>query len=288
VLEADAARAGGIRLEVRELTYAYPGHPPALQGVDLILEPGTYLALVGQNGAGKTTLAKHLNGLLRPTGGQVLVDGEDAGRLSVGRLAHKVGYVFQNPDHQIFADSVVDEIRFGPRNLGLSEEVVATRVERALEAFGLQTLAGERPATLGFGLRRKIGLASVLAMDTPALILDEPTTGLDWPATESLMSAVGDLAESGRTIVVITHDTRLVANFVPECAVLHAGKLVARGPTAAVLREASYSAQMGLDLPQIGQLARRLGWTGDDLALTVPQFVEVYAGQRALRRDKGR
>jgi energy-coupling factor transport system ATP-binding protein len=282
------ARLQGARLQAVGLTFAYPGRPPVLRGIDLDLEPGTYLALLGQNGAGKTTLAKHFNGLLRATQGQTLVDGQDASRLSVGELAHKVGYVFQNPDHQIFSENVADEIRFGPQNLGFPDEDVADRVDWAMNTFGLRALAGERPATLGFGLRRKVALASVLAMGTPALILDEPTTGLDRPSAHALMATVGELAAKGRTVVIITHDTRLVADFVPDCAVLHEGELLGHGPTGAVLRDAALTSRAGLELPQVGQLSVRLGMTDDQLALSVRQFIKTYTHLRAQTREGGR
>lgn len=274
-------RIEAVSLQAIDLTFAYPGRPAALRGVSLDLEPGAYLALLGQNGAGKTTLAKHFNGLLRASGGQVVVDGQDASGLSVGALARKVGYVFQNPDHQIFADTVAEEVGFGPRNLGLSDQDTAARVDEALEMFGLKDLARERPAMLGFGLRREVALASVLAMRTPVLILDEPTTGLDRPSAESLMRTAGELAANGRTVVVITHDVRLVADFVPECAVLHDGELLARGRTEIVLRDASVTTRAGLELPPVGQVARRLGLGGDHTPLSVGDFVESYAHMRA-------
>jgi energy-coupling factor transport system ATP-binding protein len=182
---------------VRDLWYRYGGEVTALRGVDFEIKDGDYVAVIGQNGSGKTTLVKHFNGLLRPTQGRVLVKHttrnarhgtlKDTESLTVGQLAQTVGYVFQNPDHQIFCATTREEIAFGPRNLGLSETEVKRRVEEALVRFNLEQYADRPPAVLGYGLRRKIGVAAVYSMQPRIFILDEPTTGLDWWGTMELM-----------------------------------------------------------------------------------------------------
>jgi len=278
----------GLSLELVDLTFAYPGRPPALSGVTLRIERGEYLALLGQNGAGKTTLAKHFNGLLRPSGGKVLVGGRDASGLSIGELAQQVGYVFQNPDHQIFAGTTREEIAFGPRNLGLMEAEVAERVDATLEAFGLVAQADLPPAMLGYGTRRKVALASVLAMRPQALILDEPTSGLDRRSVIELMALLAAYSGEGRTVIVITHDVRLVADHVPHCAVLTSGKLGARGGTQSVLSDANLLSATGLDLPPVGRLARRLGMGGADAPLDVVAFTRTYEAKRSESRGKSR
>ena len=193
---------------VQDLWYGYSGEVAALRGIDLEIEDGDYVAVIGQNGSGKTTLVKHFNGLLKPTRGRVLVKLEtrnpkpetlvDTASLTVGQLAQTVGYVFQNPDHQIFCDTIREEFAFGPRNLGLPEAEVRRRVEEALARFDLEQYADRPPAVLGYGLRRKIGVAAVYSMRPRIFILDEPTSGLDWRSTVELMElAVRGNPQSG-------------------------------------------------------------------------------------------
>jgi energy-coupling factor transport system ATP-binding protein len=284
----DGGEPRGLALETVDLTFAYPDRPPALRSVRLRVAAGEVLALLGQNGAGKTTLAKHFIGLLRPTRGSVRVDGEDAVRLSIGELAHKVGFVFQNPDHQIFAGTTKEEIAFGPRNLGLSQVEIDERVTEGLETFGLSGQAEVPPAMLGYGTRRKVALASVFAMRPKALILDEPTSGLDRRSVIELMGQLSDYAEQGRTVVVITHDVRLVADHIQRCAVLHEGELLASGRTRDVLTQPDLMSTTGLELPPVGRLARSLGMDEAGLPLDVAAFRQAYATLRAERRELGR
>jgi energy-coupling factor transporter ATP-binding protein EcfA2 len=195
--------AGEPCIVVQDLWYSYGGEVTALQGIDLEIEDGDYVAVIGQNGSGKTTLVKHFNGLLKPTRGRVLVRGlsdregspllRDTADLTAGQLAQTVGYVFQNPDHQIFCATTRQELAFGPRNLGLLEVEVKRRVDEALACFDLEEVADKPPAVLGYGLRRKIGVAAVYAMQPRVFILDEPTTGLDWRSTMELMELIGEM-----------------------------------------------------------------------------------------------
>jgi energy-coupling factor transport system ATP-binding protein len=280
------------RLETVDLWFAYGDDSPALRGVTLTIGPGEIVALIGQNGSGKTTLAKHFNGLLRPSRGRVLLNGEDIRGRSVGWLAQTVGYVFQNPDHQIFSPTTRQEIAFGPRNLGLDESVVQQRVEEALRAFGLSAFGESQPAALGYGLRRKVSVAAVCAMQTPALILDEPTTGLDGKSTAAIMALVKDLQRQGRTIILITHDMRLVADYASRCLVLHEGRLLADGSPRAVFGQTGLLAQAQIEAPQISRLSRRLAAFGlsEDI-LTVAEFCEAYSALASGRLDavaKGR
>src|SRR5581483_11930107 len=173
-------------IQVQDVWFTYPGGVQALRGVNLQVSAGERLALLGRNGSGKTTLAKHLNGLLVPTRGRVLVAGVETVGQDVGRLAALVGYVFQNPDHQLFSRSVREELAFGPRNLGLPPGEVARRVEAALRQFGLEEAADTPPAILGFAERRLVAVASVVAMRPAALVLDEPFAGLSWPSVVRL------------------------------------------------------------------------------------------------------
>ncbi len=262
---------------MRDLWFAYEEGPSVLQGVSMEIKRGDFVALIGQNGSGKTSLAKHFNGLLRPTQGSVLLYGEDSRERSVAQLARTVGYVFQNPDHQIFSATTREEIAFGPRNIGLEESEVQHRTEQALEYFDLTAYADYQPAVLGFGLRRKVSIAAVYAMRTEVLILDEPTAGLDWKSTHELMQHTGDLHQKGHTIILITHDMRLVAQYAPHCMVLRDGNLMASGDTRAIFEQAELLRETHIELPQICQLARRLEhFNLKESILTVGEFLEVY------------
>ncbi len=266
-------------LEARDLWFAYEAQPPALRGISLSIAAGDFVAIIGQNGSGKSTLAKQFNGLLRPAQGQVLLFGRDIQDRSVGELAHTVGYVFQNPDHQIFSASTRDEIAFGPRNLGLAEEEVRQRTEEALRLFDLSAYADLQPSILGFGQRRKISLAAVYAMRPQVLILDEPTSGLDWRSIRELMRLVVRLREQGRTILLITHDMRLVAEYAPRCLVLKEGRLVAFDETRSIFAQTDLLVGTKIAPPQITELARRLAPRGlmSDI-LTVDEFCDRYGG----------
>lgn len=266
-------------LEAQELWFAYPDSPSALQGLNLTIGPGEYVALIGQNGSGKTTLAKHFNGLLRPTRGQVRLDGEDMANLPVYQLAHQVGYVFQNPDHQIFSPTIREEISIGPRNLGLTDDEIADRVEWALALFGLEPHAERQPAILSFGLRRQVSIAAALAMRTPIVVLDEPTAGLDQRGITQMMSQIDTLHQANHTVILITHDMRLVAEYVPRSIVLHQGQCLVDGPTRHVFQLTDLLAQTHLDLPQITTLSRQLNMATE--ALTVPEFCTTFLAQTA-------
>ena len=182
-------------LAVERLVHVYPeGEVRALDGVDLRIAAGERVALVGQNGSGKTTLVRHLNGLLRPTSGRVLIDGADAASLTVAQLAARVGLVFQDPDRQIFSGSVRGEVEFGARNVGLGTEARREAVGRALRATGLEGQEATNPYDLGGARRKLLALASVLAMETPVLVLDEPTTGQDAAGVERVREIVANAA----------------------------------------------------------------------------------------------
>ena len=205
-------------LEAIDLTHRYPSGVLALDGVDVTIHRGEFVALLGGNGAGKTTLAKHFAGLLEPTSG------------TLRSHAERVGFVFQNPDHQIFANTVFDEAAFGPRNAGLPDPEVAARAGRALERVGLGDFAGLHPLRLGRGDRQRLAVASALAMNPDVLILDEPTTGLDWRGTEALTGLLADLNRDGTTIVMITHDLPLAARHASRTVTLTAPAPEAAGP----------------------------------------------------------
>ncbi len=276
---------GDVVLEATDLWFAYDEGLSVLQGVSLEIKVGDFVALIGQNGSGKTTLAKHFNGLLRPARGRVLLNGEDSRERSVADLARTVGYVFQNLDHQIFSATTREEIAFGPRNIGLEESEVQRRTEQALEYFDLTIYADYQPAILGFGLRRKVSIAAVYAMRTEILILDEPTAGLDWKSAHEMMQRVSDLNRKGHTIILITHDMRLVAQYAPHCMVLRDGNMLANGDTRAIFEQADLLSETHIELPQICELARRLKpFNLKGSILTVAEFLEGY-GKLFMRSE---
>jgi energy-coupling factor transporter ATP-binding protein EcfA2 len=253
-----------IVIDVDEVSYTYaPDMPLALDHVSLQVRKGDFLALLGQNGAGKTTLAKTFNGLLLPTHGSVRVNGQDTRKASIASIASRVGYCYQNPDHQIFNTTVYKEASFGPRNLGLPPNEVAARVDHALELVGLADKKDAYPFLLGKGERQKLAVASVLAMGSPILVVDEPTTGLDLQGIRSIMTLLREWNQvEGRTIVIITHDLHIVAEYVPRTVVMAHGKVVADGPTRSILSDGPALATTGLKPPQITRVAQRLSHHG--------------------------
>ena len=226
----DVAPAGEVLLEVRDLRYVYEDGTQALHGVNFDLYRGEVLALLGANGSGKTTVAKILNGIYRPTGGTVRVLGQDISRRSVrSQLPRHVGYVFQNPDHQIFTRRVWDEVAYGLKNLQVPADELAERVQQALQAVGLSDKADEDPLFLGKGQRQRLAVASILAMRPEIIIVDEPTTGQDYQMVSGIMELLEELHAQGNTVLIITHDMTLVANYCQRVVVLLDGRDVFSG-----------------------------------------------------------
>lgn len=264
-------------VQVVDLEHLYGGEVPALCGVSLVIERGEFVAVIGQNGSGKTTLVKHFNGLLRPTRGKVYVGGLDTANMNVGQLSKFIGYVFQNPDHQIFCPSVWEEVSFGPKNLGLSPAEIKERTEEAITLFGLAGYASHPPAVLGFGLRRKVSLAAIYSMRPEIMLLDEPTTGLDWRSSVELMQIVTELNRKGHTIILVTHDMRVVAEYTRRSIVLKDGQIILDGPTHEVLVDFKTLRETQISPPQITQLSEKMvGTYLSNYALTVEEFYNNY------------
>lgn len=262
-------------IEVRDVSYRYDARkPPVLDRVNLTIARGEFVAFIGPNGAGKTTLAKTFNGILTPTAGQVLVQGRESRAAGIDALARIVGYVYQNPDHQIFARTVRDEVAFGPRHLGMSSEDVGRAVSQALALVGMQDDAEADPFLLGRGKRQKLAVASVIAIGSPVLVVDEPTTGLDLQGSLSILHLLREWNEDGRTVVIITHDMNIVAEFARRTVVVAEGRILADGPTRQVLTDQALLARALVTAPQITRLAQnldeRLGFPRD--ILTVGEF----------------
>jgi energy-coupling factor transport system ATP-binding protein len=270
VEDPDVAPWEGIRdappagIEVAGLHHVYPDGTVALRGVDLVVRPGETVAIVGQNGSGKTTLAKHLVRILAPTAGSVRVAGHDLAGRTIAEAARMVGFVFQDPDRQLFSRSVEREVAFGPRNLGLAEHAVARLVANAVAAVGLVDRAAQNPYDLGLSDRKLVALASVLAMDPAVLVLDEPTTGQDAPGIARVGAIVDAWAAAGRTVVAVTHDMDLAARHFGRVVVLRGGVVVADGPPGHVLAasNAALLGSTGLEPPPLAVLAGLVGIGG--------------------------
>jgi energy-coupling factor transport system ATP-binding protein len=221
-------------IELDDVVHVYPNGTRAVDGVSLAVPDGQAVAIVGQNGSGKSTLVRHLNGLLRPTSGRVRIDGTDIAAHRVAHLAHTVGLAFQDPDRQIFAGRVRAEVAFGPRNLGIRDPELTIVVNQALGAAGLLADADTNPYDLGFSRRKLLSLASILAMRTPIVVLDEPTTGQDARGVSRVQAIVRDLSAAGRTVVAISHDMRFVAESFDRVVVMRTGSIVLDGTPAQV------------------------------------------------------
>ena len=250
-----------IHLELRGVTFTYPGGTRALDGIDLSIQPGERVAIIGQNGSGKSTLVRHLDGLLRPDEGTVLHDGVDIRAERVARLAGRVGVVFQNPDRQIFSGRVRSEVAFGPRMLGRRDPELGERVGAALEAVDLADLADANPYDLGYSRRKLLALASILAMGTPVVVLDEPTTGQDLRGIRRVRSIVDGVAAEGRTVIAVSHDMRFVAETFERVVVMAAGRIVLDGPPSEIFAETAWPvlAATYVEPPLPARVGARLG-----------------------------
>lgn len=276
---ASGSAAGvGSAIETRGLHHVYPGGVAALVDVDCRVDEGEFVAVVGRNGAGKTTFARHLNGLLRPTGGEVRICGHPTAGRSVAELAHDVGFVFQNPDHQIFASTVTDELAYGLRNAGWEPERIAARVDEVRRLVGLDVAPDTHPFRLGKGQRQRLAVASVLALSPRILVVDEPTTGQDHAGARAMLDLVADLNAAGHTILMVTHDMALVAEYARRVLVFDRARLVADTTPAAVFADDDLLEAAGLVPPQVTLLGRALG-----LSHTVTTVEDCVA---ALRRER--
>jgi energy-coupling factor transport system ATP-binding protein len=248
-------------IELRSLVHIYPDGTRAVDGVDLTVGDGERLAIIGQNGSGKSTLVRHLNGLLRPTAGEVLIGGQPTADRRVAGLAADVGLVFQDPDRQIFAGRVRTEVGFGPRNLGRRGAALDAAVADALSAVGLAADADRNPYDLGFSKRKLLALASILAMRTPIVVLDEPTTGQDLRGVEQIQRLVADLSAAGRTVIAVSHDMRFVAETFARVVVMERGRLILDGTPAEVFAAGNWDAlaRTYVEPPLAARIGARLG-----------------------------
>lgn len=274
-------------IQVVDLVYHYPDGTEALRGIDLTISGSEFIAFIGQNGSGKTTLSKCLNGLFKPTRGDVIVDSLNTRNTSIEQMVRRVGYVFQNPDHQLFNNNCWDEIAYGPRNIQLSEGEVKERVEDAAKVVGLpEDYFSEHPFFLPKGLRQRVAIASILALRPSVIIVDEPTTGQDAKQSLEIMDFLLSLNQGlGHTIIIITHDMPIVAHYARRIVAMGQGQIVVDGPTAEVFSQADKLAQTFIEPPQITQLAQNSAHLGfNPGTLTVDEMLTQYEGLIATKQ----
>ena len=276
VLAREAPEPGEPLIELEDVGFTYAeSREVALRDVSLTIREGEFVVLLGENGSGKSTLAKHLNGLLSPTSGMVRIGGRDTRRAPVQELAAQVGYLFQNPDHQIFSSTVREEVAFGPRNLGASEHEVEARVAEALAATELSGWEERDPFVLTKGERQRVALASVLACRPRVIVFDEPTTGLDGLQQRAMMDLLVRLNREGTTVVVITHCTWAAAEYAHRALVLDEGRLVADRSVREVFGDAKLLARTGQVPPDVARISQ---------AMSGVTLLSVDEMERCLRR----
>ena len=275
-------------IEVKDLVFEYPDGTQALRKISLDIFAGQFIALIGQNGSGKTTFAKSLNGLLKPTEGYIKIDDLDTrDRGTTKKIVTKVGYVFQNPDHQLFNNTIYKEIAYGPTNLGMKESEVRERVEEAAQVCGVEkNLFTEHPFFLTKGLRQRVAIASILAMRPRTIIVDEPTTGQDMRQSLEVMNFLRDLWEKeGHTIIIITHEMPIVAQYAQRTVVLGQGQLLMDAPTREVFAEPELLARTFVKPPQITRLAQ--SFSGYGIPKDILSVDEMSAAFEKVRASQG-
>ena len=264
-------------LETKKLSHVYSAGTPfergALLDVDFTAYPGEYLGIIGHTGSGKSTLIQHLNGLLKPTGGQVLFQGEDiwASPAATRQTRFQVGLVFQYPEYQLFEETVYKDIAFGPRNMGLGEEEIDRRVRQAAGFVGLREEQLEKsPFELSGGQKRRVAIAGVIAMEPKVLILDEPTAGLDPVGVESILGNIRDYHQAhNATIILVSHSMEEVARTVDRLVVVNDGVIPYQGTPSEVFRHGPELEAMGLGVPQMTRVFNRLRAMGVDVGRSV-------------------
>lgn len=268
----------GVDVRFDDVRFAYPSGTEALRGVSLSISAGERVAIVGQNGAGKTTLVRHLNRIFVPTSGSVHVGEQRTSERTIAQMAAMVGYVFQNPDEQIFARAVLADVMFGPANLGCEESEARERAMAALTTVGLAHEAETHPHQLSLSERKRVALAGVLAMQTPVLVLDEPTTGQDARGVEMISQVVRAVSAEGRTVIAITHDMDFCVEQFDRVVVMTQGQVRADGAPEEVFSRVEVIGAARVEPPQLMRLAERLGWEAR------PRTVDTFVGTAARGR----
>ena len=273
-----------MQVTMEHVTHTYqPGSPfqaTAIQDVSMEIREGEFLALIGHTGSGKSTLAQHINGLLKPTSGKVLLDGKDIHEKGFDKkeVRKTIGLVFQYPEHQLFEETVAKDVGFGPKNLGLSEDEIKERVIEALQKVGLgeAEIMEKSPFELSGGQMRRVAMAGVLAMRPKILVLDEPAAGLDPQSREDMLQLISGLHKQGTTVVMISHSMDDVARFATRAVVMEHGAIAMEGTPQEIFRHAERLEGMGLDVPSVCKLGMKLRVMG----LPCPE--DVFREEQAL------
>jgi energy-coupling factor transport system ATP-binding protein len=267
-------------ISIKGVSHVYPTGVVAIQDVDMEINEGEIVAVLGRNGSGKTTLVKHLNGLLKPTKGQILVGGLDTRKERIAKLSSIVGYVFQNPNHQTFLPTVREELYYGCKNLKLDEEDAKQRVQKAIDLFQLEDLLDSNPFDLNSSKRKEVAMASVMATSPKVMVLDEPTTGQDHAGCVRVLELVRAFQKEGHTVVLITHDMQLIGELNCRVVVMNQSKKIADDFADRVFTSKEIMTEAALEPPQITALTEQLPYLPrDHTFLTIDSLVEFFKKQ---------
>jgi energy-coupling factor transport system ATP-binding protein len=265
-------------ISVENASFQYAGtSTDVLKGVDLQINDGEFVAIMGENGAGKTTLVKMFNGLLKPRNGRVMIDGTDTREKSVAQLSRDVGLIFQNPDHQLFAETVSEELGFSLRNFGFNDEVIQRRVTNILTALDLEKYVSSSPFVLSGGERKRVALAAILVWDPKHIIMDEPTIGQDYLQKDRLRNFIVQLISQGKTVVIVTHDVEFVAECKPRVVLLSKGTVIADDSATKILTNEELLDRASLVRPQIAELMQGLPASARSL-----EIIDAYTAREFL------
>ena len=259
-------------IEINEMTFTYPDGTVAVDNVSMKIEKGEKIAIIGQNGAGKTTTVKTLNGLLKPTSGNVIIDGWNTRDYTTAKMSHKVGYVFQNPMNQIFHSKVYDEIEYGPKMLRYRKDEIEKLVEKAVNLTELEQYTEENPYNLPYSMRKFVTIASIIAMKTDVIIMDEPTAGQDLKGMKILKKIIDKLSSQGKTIITITHDMEFVVNNFDRVVVMANKKIIADGDKKDIFWKEDILEKSKVKQPYISDLAKELCMDGN--VLSIDDFIK--------------
>lgn len=285
-----------MMMKINNLNYIYNPNTPfekkALDNINLEIKEGEFIGLIGHTGSGKSTLVQHLNGLMKPTSGDIIIDGVNITKkeANLKEVRQKVGLVFQYPEHQLFEETIYKDIAFGPRNLGLNEDEIMSRVKESMELVGLdfEELKDRSPFELSGGQKRRVAIAGVIAMKPKILVLDEPTAGLDPRGRDEILGEIQKLYDKeGITIILVSHSMEDVAKLVDRILVMHRGKVQMDGCTREVFKRADELESLGLGVPQIMKFMKKFKEQGNDIkddVLTVEEAKEEIL--KFLRRKK--
>ena len=269
-------------VEVKNISYTYPGEVKALSEVSLSIYPKEILAILGSNGSGKTTLVKHFNGLLKPTEGSVLVDGIDTRDQSIAKTSEKVGYVFQNPSHQLFLPTVREELYYGLKNLGVDGPEADEKVKVAIDLFDIHDFLDRSPFDLNSSERKTVAMASVMAVGPEVIVLDEPTTGQDYAGIMQISKLIHNMHASGHTVVIITHDMNIVGELNCRTVLMRNSKIIADDRADKVFKNAEIMKEASIEPPQVTIFIEQLLGSDSDTCLTVDSAIDKIAEKNNL------